>query len=134
VVAASIDSKIVVVEVAIVDTVADATKTATVAPPATMTVSVVHTGVVTIMDLVASTAMPQEAVTIATAAAVPTTIVAVMSPMAAMVDAPGVMVMPQESLVSLTVEVETMTTALTIGTPIVDCGPLIYPGAERSAK
>lgn len=134
VVAASIDSMIVVVEVVIVDTVEDATKIATVAHPATMTVSVAHMGVVTTMDLVASTAMPQEAVTIAIAAAVATTIVAETSPMVAMVGALGAMAMLQESLVTLTVEVETKTTALTIGTPVVNCGPLIYLGAERSAK
>lgn len=134
VVAASIDSRIVVVEVVIVDTVEDATKIATVAHPDTMTVSDVHMGVVMTMDLVASTAMPQEAVTIATAAAVATTIVAGMNPTVAMVGALGVMAMLQESLVTLTVEVETKTTALTIGTPVVNCGPLIYPGAERSAK
>lgn len=133
-VAASIDLMIVAVEVVIVDTVEDATKIATVAHPDTMTVSVVHMDVVMIMDLVASTAMPQEAVTIATAAAVVTTTAVEMSPTAAMVDALGVMAKLQESLVSLTVEVETKTTALTIGTPVVDCGPLIYPGAERSAK
>jgi hypothetical protein len=134
VVAASIDLMIVVVEVVIVDTVGDATKTVTVAHPDTMTVSVVHMDVATTMDLVASTAMPQEAVTIAIAAAVATNIVVGMNPTAAMVDDLGVMAMLQGSLVSLTVEVETRITALTIGTPVVDCGPLIYPGAERSAK
>lgn len=131
---ASIDSMIVVVEVVIVDTVGDATKTATVAHPDTMIASVVHMDVVTTMDLVASTDMPQEAVTIATAAAVVTTTVAETSPTAAIVDALGVIAMLQESLGSLTVEVETKITALMIGTPVVDCGPLIYPGAERSAK
>lgn len=132
-VAASIDSMIVVVEVAIVATAEDAMKTATVAHPATMTVSVVRMDVVTIMDPAGSIAMLQEAVTTATAAAA-TTIAAEMSPTVVIVDALVATAILQESPAIHTVEVETMTTALTIGTPVVDCGPLIYSGAERSAK
>lgn len=54
--------------------------------------------------------------------------------MVEMVGALEAMVILQETHVSRTVEVETKTSALTIGTLVVDCGPLIYSGAERSAK
>lgn len=133
VVVASIDSKTVAGEADIVDMAVVATRTATAAPPAMMIVSVAHMGVAMTMDLVASTAMPRVVATTAIAAAA-MTIVAGTTLTAVIVGARGAIAMLQETPANLMVEVETKTTALTIGTPVVDCGPLIYPGAERSAK
>ena len=127
---------VVVVIVATADTavvVADM-MTATVDLPATTIVSDAHMGVVMITDLVVSTAMPQAAAMIATAA-VATNTEAEETPTAVIVDVLVVMAMPlQGTHVNPMAEVETKTTALTIGTPVVNCGPLIYSGAERSVK
>jgi len=124
---------IVVEVVAIVDMVVDDTMTATAALHAMTTVSVVHMDVVTTMGLVASTVMPQAAGTIATAAVAMITAVAAIH-IVEMVDALEATGMLHGTHASLTVEVETKTTALTIGTPVVKSGPLIYSGAERSTK
>ena len=110
------------------------TMIAIVALLATMTVSVVLMGVVMIMDLVELIDMLQAAATIATAA-VATNTAEGATPTAEMVDVLGAtLVILQEIRVSLTVEVETKNTALTIGTPVVNFGPLIYSGAERSGR
>lgn len=123
VVAASIASMIVVV-VVVAGTVGMAvavTMTAIVGLHATMIVSVVHMDVVMITALEASTATHQAGATIVIAAAAVTTTVVAVTPMS--VEMVGVLMLrtatlPQERLVTRTVEVETKTTVLTIGTPV----------------
>lgn len=122
VVAASIASMIVVV-VVVVDTVGMAvavTMIAIVDLLATMIVSVVHMDVVMTTALEALTATHQAGAKIVIAAAVTTTVVAMTAMVVEMV---GVLMLrtatlPQERLGTRTVEVETKTTVLTIGTPV----------------
>lgn len=124
VVAASIASMIVVVVVVVgtVGMAVAATMTATVDLLVMMIVSVARMDVVMTMALEELTAMHQAGATIVTAAAVVTTIVAAVIPM--LVEMAGVhltlrtAMLPQERLGTRTVEVETKTTVLTIGTPV----------------
>ena len=123
VVAASIASMIVVV-VVVVGTVGMAvavTMTAIVDLLATMIVSAARMDVVMTTALEALTAMRQAGVMIVTAAAAVTTIVVAATPM--LVKILGVLtlrtaMLPQERRGTRTVEVETKTTVLTIGTPV----------------
>ena len=127
VVAASIALMIVVVAAAAVaavgtvDMAAAVTMIAIVDLLATTIVSVARMDVVMTMALEALTGMHQAGVTIATAAAAVTTIVVVVTPM--LVEMVGVLMLRtamllQETLGTRTVEVETKTTVLTIGTPV----------------
>lgn len=123
VVAASIASMIVVV-VVVVGTVGMAvavTMTAIVDPLATMIASVARTDVVMTTGLAALTDMHQAGAMIVTAAAAgTTTVVAVIPMLVGMVDALMLRtaMLPRERLGTRTVEVETKTTVLTIGTPV----------------
>ena len=122
---------------ATVDTAADGTTILTVVLPDMTTVSVALMDVVTTMALVVSIAMHPGVVMTVTAAEVTITAVAA----SITVGMVGVLAIQlpmamrlQETPGTHTAEVETKTTVLTIGTPVDDCGPLIYSGAERSAK
>ena len=124
VVAASIASMIVVVVVVVVGTVGMAvgvTTTAIVDLLAMMIVNAARMDVVMIMALEELTAMHRAGATIVTVAAAVTTTVAAVIPM--LVEMVGVLtlrtaMLPQERLGTRTVEVETKTTVLTIGTPV----------------
>lgn len=125
VVAASIASMIVVVvvvgTVGMAAAAAAVTMTAIVDPLATMIVSVAHTDVVMTTGPAALTDMHQVGAMIVTAAAVgTTTVVAVIPMLVGMVDALmlRMAMLPRERLGTRTVEVETKTTVLTIGTPV----------------
>lgn len=124
VVAASIASTIVVVVVVVVGTVGMAvavTMTVIVDPLATTIVSVVRTDVVMTTGPAALTDMHQADAMIVTAAAVGmTTVVAVILMLVGMVDVLMLLtaMLPRERLGTRTVEVETKTTVLTIGTPV----------------
>lgn len=121
VVAASIASMIVVVVVDTVDMAVAVTMTAIVDLLATMIVSVARMDVVMTTALEELTGMHQAGAMIVTAvAAVMTTVVAMILMPVEMV---GVLMLrtamlPQERLGTRTVEVETKTTVLTIGTPV----------------
>lgn len=121
-VAASIASMIVVVVAAgTVDMAVAVTMTAIVDPLATMIVNVALMDVVMTTALEALTGMHQAGATIVTAAAAVTTTVVAVTPM--LVEIVGVLMLrtamlPQERLGTRTVEVETKTTVLTIGTPV----------------
>lgn len=126
VVAASIASMIVVVAAVavVVGTVGMAvavTMTAIADLLATMIVNVARMDVVMTTALEALTAMHQAGATIVTAVAAVTTTVVAVTPM--LVEKVGVLtlhtaMLPQEMLGTRTVEVETKTTVLTIGTPV----------------
>lgn len=123
VVAASIASMIVAVVVVVgtVDMAVAVTMTAIVDLLATMIVSVARMDVVMTTAPEASTGMHQAGATIVTAAAAVTTTVAAVTPM--LVEMVGVhmlrtAMLPREILGTRTVEVETKTTVLTIGTPV----------------
>lgn len=122
VVAASIASMIVaVVVVGTVDMAVAVTMTAIVDLLDTMIVSVARMDVVMTMVPEASTGMHQAGATIVTAAAgVTTTVVAVTPMLVEMVGAHMLRtaMLPRERLGTRTVEVETKTTVLTIGTPV----------------
>ena len=134
VVAVTTVSTIAVVEPGtVVGTAADAMTTATVVPLVTMIVNVVPMGAVMITHHEALIVTLLGVVMIAIPA-VATIIVVGASLMVEMGAARGATAIHQETLASPMVEVETKTSALTIGTPVVDCGPLIHSGAERSAK
>ena len=120
-------------EADIVDMVEAATMTAIVVLHDMTTVSDARMAAAMIMLPEASIVMLPGAATTVIQAAVTTTVVEA-SLMVGMGDAPEDMAMHQETLAIPTAEVETKTSALTIGTPVVDCGPLIHSGAERSAK
>ena len=135
-VAASIASMIVgVVGGVTVGMAAAVTMTAIVDLHDTMIVSVARTAVVMTMALEASIGMHQVGATIVTAAAAVMTTVVAMTP--TLVETVGALMLrtamlPQERLGIRTVEVETKTTVLTIGTPVdklrsanpLRCGPL----------
>ena len=111
--------------------------TAIVDPPAMMIVNVAHMVVVMTMALVALIVTHRVVAMIVTVDEAMTTVEAA-NTIAGMV---GVLAMQlvtamglQEIRETHTAEVETKTTVLTIGTPVDDCGPLIYLDAERSAK
>ena len=114
----------IVVVVVVVDTVgmaAAVTMTAIVDPLATMIVSVARTDVVMTTGPAALTDMHQVGAMIVTAAAAgTTTVVAVIPMLVEMVDALMLRtaMLPRERLGTRTVEVETKTTVLTIGTPV----------------
>ena len=135
----AVDSIASMTVVEAVDTVvmaaaAAGTMTTIAAPLAMMTVSGVHTDVVTTIHLVVSTGTPQAAEMIATAAVAMNTAAEAIHT-AETVGVREVMGTPAHEIhASLMVEVETKTTALTIGTPVVRCCALIYSGAERSTK
>lgn len=122
--AASIALMIVVAVVVVVDTVDMAVAVMTIVIVdrlATMTVSVARMDVVMITAHEASIAMHRAGVTTATAAAAVTTTAVAVTPM--LVEMVGVLMLrtamlPQGRLGTRTVEVETKTTALTIGTPV----------------
>lgn len=112
---------VVVVAVGTVGMVAAVTMTAIVDLLATMIVSVAHMDVVMTTALGALTGMHQAGATIATAAAAMMTTVVAVTPM--LVETVGVLMLRtamllQERLETRTVEVETKTTVLTIGTPV----------------
>ena len=112
---------VVVVVVATVGMVVAVTMTAIVDLLATMIVSVARMDVVMTTALEALTGMHQAGATIVTAAAAVTTTVVAVTPM--LVEMVGVLtlrtaMLPQERLGTRTVEVETKTTVLTIGTPV----------------
>ena len=124
-VAASIASMIVV-EVAVAGTVGTAvavavTMTATVDLLATMIVSDARMDVVMITALEELTDMHRAGATIVTAVAAVTTTVVAVTPMLVVIVGALMLrtaMLPQERLVTRTVEVETKTTVLTIGTPV----------------
>ena len=116
-VAASIVTKTVAVDMGIVATVAAIAGTMTAIVLATMIGSVVPTDVVTTMGLGESTVMPQVAGTIATAAVV-MTIVEVLSPTVEIVGVLRLTRTHPQGILVIPMEVETKTTVLTIGTPV----------------
>ena len=116
-VAASIVTKTVAVDMGIVATVAAIAGTMTAIVLVTMIVSVVPTDVVTTMGLGESTVMPQVAATIATAAVV-MTIVEVLSPTVEIVGVLRLTRTHPQGILVIPMEVETKTTVLTIGTPV----------------
>ena len=118
VVAALIVTKIVAVDMDIVATVAAIAATTTAIALAMMIVSVVPMDVVTTMALGASTVMPLVAATIATAAVV-MTIVGVLSLMVEIVGVLRLTGTPPQGKLAIPMEVETKTTVLMIGTPVV---------------
>ena len=116
-VAASIVTKIVAVDMGIVATVAAIAATTTAIVLATLIVSVVPTDVAMTMDLGGSTVMPRVAATIATAAVV-MTIVGVLSLTVEIVGVLRLTGTPPQGILVIPMEVETKTTVLTIGTPV----------------
>ncbi len=122
VVAASIASMIVVVVAAgTVDMAVAVTMTAIVDPLATMIVNVALMDVVMTTALEALIDMHRAGATIVTAAAAVMTTVVAVTPMPAEIVGALMLrtaMLPQERLGTRTVEVETKTTVLTIGTPV----------------
>ena len=136
-VADSIGLMIVVEEVGLVDMAAVAAMmTTTVDLLAMRTASVAHMDVVMTMDLEALIGMPQVVVMIVIAVVVMNIVVEVTPTVGTVDDLEATAAMQrQEKPASLTVvETETKNIALRIGTPAVECGPLIYIGAECFIK
>lgn len=135
--AAALTASMIVVEVDTADTavavVVDATTT-TIAALATTIANVALMDVVTITGLEVSIATRPVAAMTATAAEVTTIVVAMNTTHAIAGVLEILVIMGTQVLETRVTHTPEVTTAQTIGTPVDRSGPLIYPGAERSAK